>query len=365
MSKKPLELTDDGELEQPVAVEEKPKRKRGESPLQRSVNVPVYLLLIVLALVLISGLVWLAGNLANSDMSLSPDEAAEMATNIGIVFGAQAPPPLCSFNPPQGERVAYVSSADSSVRVRSLSTGDDCILVTFLGDNGTEIALAPDGERVAYTHREGQANDLWVMNVNGTGGINLTAAHDSYVRYPAWSADGTRLAFTAVIGNSPHIAVMNADGTNLVTLVQGAMPAWSPDSSRLAFSSGDGDSGYLAVMNVDGSNLRRVTNSTTREAFAAWSPDGTHLLFARADETVQYKDVYTVAVDDPQQEHRLIAHFDYSVYDLAWLAEERFAYIDGSSIALHTRLFPPNDGATGDTVILEGVLGFDWWMPPQ
>lgn len=353
MTKPPVELNDDGELAQPVDAGEKPKRKRGESPLRRTINLPIYILLLVFAPIIIIGLaLWSVSSVGSNEVEVT-----------AVVVGAQAAPPTCNLNPPPaGARIAYVSSADSSIHLRSLDTGADCILVTFLGDNATEIALSPDGERIAYTYHEGTTNDIWVINSNGLGAVNLTPTHDSYARYPAWSADGTRIAFTAITDNTPYIAVMNADGTDLVTLAQGAQPAWSPDGSRIAFVSSAGGSASITVMNADGTNIRRVTNSPTREAFPSWSPDSTRILFARTVEENQFRQIYTVAVDDPQMEHRFIAETEFIIYDLEWLTADRFAYTD-MLLNLYFRLFPPNDGSRSDAVIFGGLLTFDWWAP--
>lgn len=357
MSKRKVDLSDDGEFAQPVAHDEfseKPKRKRGES---RGLSARLIAVMIGAAVVVMG-----------MALILWTMEAPRVAPTVmpqvtAVALGAVEAPPTCNRLPPQGERIAYVA-ADSSIHFYTPQTGADCILVSFLGDNLTEIALSADGTRVAYTRSEqgGAVNDIWVMNADGTGGLNVTPTHDSYARYPAWSPDGTRIAFTAIIDNAPNIAVMNADGSNVLTLAQGAQPAWSSDGARIAFVSGDGARSFLMVMNADGTNARRVTNSDASESHPRWSPDGASLMFSRAVDD-QYKEVYSVVVDDPLREHRLIAQLDDLIYDLAWLPGERFAYVDAGQ-TLHTRPFPPNDGASGDALVLSGALSVEWWTPP-
>ena len=58
---------------------------------------------------------------------------------------------------------------------------------------------------------------------------------------PAWSPDGGKIAFVSTRDGNPEIYVMNADGTGVVNLSTNAAsdlgPAWSPDGTRLAFHS--------------------------------------------------------------------------------------------------------------------------------
>ena len=51
---------------------------------------------------------------------------------------------------------------------------------------------SPDGSKIAFTSDRDGDFEIWVMNANGTGAVQLT--HNSgYNDYnPAWSPDGTR-----------------------------------------------------------------------------------------------------------------------------------------------------------------------------
>ena len=88
------------------------------------------------------------------------------------------------------------------------------------------------------------------MNVDGSHQRNLTrdAARDST---PSWSPDGRRIAFQSDRDGNLEMYVMNADGTGLLNLTQNAafdgipfiqhsraqLSAWSPDGRRIAFQS--------------------------------------------------------------------------------------------------------------------------------
>lgn len=331
--------------------EEKPKRKRGDSPLTRTINIPLYLLLIVLAAVILVGIVWLAGNLAQNAMNISPEQEAELATEIGIAFGV--PPALdCSaYLPPSGERIAYRSAADGLVYLLTQATGTRCVLRSAASD-AFDLALSTDGERLAFVADNLLGLYSFTDNRTNTFSPDLVAAATPLT----WMGANGQIAYTNA--NDGQIWLVNQEGANARALIAGSQPAAAPDGTRIAYINADG---FLAVVNLDGSNARRVTQSPEPERLPVWSPDGTRLLFVRAGASGDQ--VFTVAPDDPQQAHQLIADDIAGITDLDWIDANRFAYLSNGQ--LHTRLFPQNSGATGDTVVLEQVSTFDWWMPPQ
>jgi TolB protein len=93
--------------------------------------------------------------------------------------------------------------------------------------DGRDPAYSPDGRRIAFvtprdhngTIRTGEdesayANELYVMNANGTGAERLTHSSELSELEPTWSPDGTRIAYARQAeGFTRTIAVINADGS--------------------------------------------------------------------------------------------------------------------------------------------------------
>ena len=64
----------------------------------------------------------------------------------------------------------------------------------------------------------GQNAEIYVMNADGSGPVNITN-HCQSDDAPAWAPDGTKIAFESHWENNiPEIWVMNADGSNPVNV---------------------------------------------------------------------------------------------------------------------------------------------------
>ncbi len=165
------------------------------------------------------------------------------------------------------------------------------------GSVSRDPSPSPDGTQIAFavsqTDLQGQQqNDLYIVNRDGLN-MRWFTRFAGIEEQPAWSPDGTRILFHAtdsVLG-SPNIWVMNVDGTGLVNLTAGLPadvtdkrhPAWSPDGTRIAFIASRNGQHKVWVMDADGANAAPLLADAGFDQTPTWSPDGTRIAFARYD----------------------------------------------------------------------------------
>ncbi len=175
-------------------------------------------------------------------------------------------------------RMYYFTSGSSASQIHSINsdgTGENTLAVaTTPPVFNLTPAWSPDGTRIVYTSDQ----DIWVMNADGSGKINITNNNFSFnERNPSWSPAG-KIAYE----RDGQIWTMSTDGsgqTQFTSITQSfpAAPAWSPDGTKLAFTTADD----IWVINADGSGEHRVTNNSVPDTEPAWSPDGTRIIFGK------------------------------------------------------------------------------------
>jgi Tol biopolymer transport system component/subtilisin family serine protease len=131
------------------------------------------------------------------------------------------------------------------------------------------------GGRIVFAGAQIQGNDIYVMNEDGTGEVNLSNTN-SFASTPEWSPDGKKIAFA----QWGYIHVMNEDGSNqkrvTTTSPIESDPDWSRDGRKILFNA----SGTICMVNVDGSN--QVSIPGTIGYHARWSPDATRILYLQS-----------------------------------------------------------------------------------
>jgi Tol biopolymer transport system component len=139
---------------------------------------------------------------------------------------------------PQDGKQAYILDQAGGVSYRVNLDGSGTAQLAALPP-GQWPPIAPDGTRATYISSDGY---LEIMNIDGTG--RRTLVKQAIAGISSWSPDGKRIAFVSTIQGEYQLYVINADGSGLVNVNEAnhpgysdALPVWSPDGLHLAFVS--------------------------------------------------------------------------------------------------------------------------------
>ncbi|MFN2525838.1 MAG: hypothetical protein ABR505_06185 [Actinomycetota bacterium] len=133
---------------------------------------------------------------------------------------------------PDGQEIAYVDNSSFIRLVRP--DGVDLDPIPVGSSVPREPSWSPDGRRLAF-HDE-DVGDIWVVNRDGSGLLNLTLAHDGGTELsPAWSPDGKWIAFlnTLPAPRGTTLSKVRPDGSHIREIVDLQLPAeeridWGP-----------------------------------------------------------------------------------------------------------------------------------------
>lgn len=129
---------------------------------------------------------------------------------------------------------------------------------------GSRPAWSPKGNLIAYDscNQQNQCG-IFVVQPNGQGLRQLTTDAGGG---PAWSPDGKKIAYASAADGDFEIYVMNADGSGKIQITKNkgndALPTWSPDGNFIYYrSDNDGKVWGINVVGATGSNPRKLVNA--------------------------------------------------------------------------------------------------------
>lgn len=200
----------------------------------------------------------------------------EERTNGSIAFIS------LSFDPPSAD--LYLTMPDGS-GLRQLTNG---LLVASVP------VWSPDGKYIAFSTRDIDERDLYVLDVDRGDLRRLTDG--LWVDFPSWSPDGRLIAFGSYEGGyvknqadlESAVGVLRivdvTTGENRVLLGdlgKSVLPRWSPDGKSIAFTQQDSVRGDwdAYVVRSDGTALQKLMDNPENDGLPNWSPDSTVMVF--------------------------------------------------------------------------------------
>ncbi|MBP6004870.1 MAG: carboxypeptidase regulatory-like domain-containing protein [Pyrinomonadaceae bacterium] len=177
---------------------------------------------------------------------------------------------------PAGERIAYVTAATPQLRfVNTDGSGQTTIAtgsLTFL----SSPAWINSG-RLVFSAFDGSDEEIYAVNTDGSGLVQLTNNNSIIDMYPSVSPDGTEIAFLSYVGfssNPRKIIVMNSDGTSPIQIATDAVgrgPVWSPDGTLIAYNK-QFPNGSISGVTADPASGTQVSVIGNGPIAQAWAP---------------------------------------------------------------------------------------------
>ncbi|MBN2797960.1 MAG: PD40 domain-containing protein [Deltaproteobacteria bacterium] len=113
----------------------------------------------------------------------------------------------------RGEKVAYETLKPNKILGKRWDRDRYTIVPNTL--RGHDPAVSPDGTKIAFLQYEDGADNLAIINFDGTEKTLLTDFRNSFVQNIDWSPDGTQLVFSLFKDQRQDLYIMNADGTDM------------------------------------------------------------------------------------------------------------------------------------------------------
>jgi Tol biopolymer transport system component len=205
---------------------------------------------------------------------------------------------------PDGGRMAYVRYEEDgrrySLRVRSLVSGDESVLVDSVGTVSVFVEWSPDGAQIAF----GGGRMLRVSGATGGASSVVWSSPDGTRVFPLdWTPSGDSIlaAVRDMASWTHHLMIVPLSGGTPRSLVSGPLfelldfGQFSPGGTYVAGMQTKDGNADLYVWSVDGREETRVTTHAAEDEGPFWTPDGKFLVFC-SDRAGDY-DVWAVPME--------------------------------------------------------------------
>lgn len=224
-----------------------------------------------------------------------------------LVLTVAAPTGALATSPGANGRIAFTSNLHGTWQIYTmLPNGTRVRQVSHVPgsqENSMFPSRAPGGRRLAFSDAAGGTEDIYTINIDGTGQRRITSGGADELA-PAWSPDGKRIAFARFqTDGRGALWTMAPDGSHQRRLTtpafnSGFLPIYTPDGRHIVYESSKG--GLVAavwIMNADGTNQRRLTPAHFEGTPWDVSPDGQHILLGNHQNTALQTALFVMSID--------------------------------------------------------------------
>jgi Tol biopolymer transport system component len=174
---------------------------------------------------------------------------------------------------PNGRWIAFHSNVDGNFEIYVIRPdGKDLTRVTEYAGLDQYPEWSPNGNQLAIR----RDTDLYLIDLDGSNPIQLTAGTTGFNQMASWSPDGKQLAFLSNRLGYGSVFVTDADGNNQINLTPkpddvpasawgSRAPAWSRNGQYIYFTGRRPVTSVnenIFVMNADGSGVTQLTSTT-------------------------------------------------------------------------------------------------------
>jgi serine/threonine-protein kinase len=189
---------------------------------------------------------------------------------------------------PDGTRLAVASPGvdGEQIWVKQLPAGP-VSRVTFGGSTNTRPEWTPDGRRIAFISSRSGRRNAWIQRADGSAEAESLLAHPAQVDEVAFAPDGrravVRLGSGGTDGNRNLFLLVPGDTAAPGLLVASAFeefgPSVSPDGRWFAYVSTESGRGEVYVRRLDDPGAGKTQVSIDGASEARWAHNGRELFF--------------------------------------------------------------------------------------
>ena len=190
-------------------------------------------------------------------------------------------------------QLAFASIKDEPPQIYLVNIdGTGLTKLTDMPDGACQPAWSPDGTQLAITSPCLRSRDqypgssIWLFSIENLDPIQLPTIPGGGDFDPAWDPSGEKIAFTSIRDGYPQLYVINIDGSDLVNLtakfIPHSQPVWDPRGTNLILTGERDFRPEILIMDSGGKDeLGFSIPGGQGHSHADWSRDGKLVLYER------------------------------------------------------------------------------------